>query len=241
MSSNTWTPTAVASSAAPARIDLWRAVEAQHQVSTMALVETLAEQELLESLLDASKPALPAEAKGLHYLLFTPFRYPPPARGSRFRSVLDPGVFYGAETIRTACAELGYWRWRFLCDSPALEAIDPQMQTVFRAAVAGPTLDLRAPPFDGDRAQWVSASYDATQRLATSAREAGIAIIRYESVRDPERGGCGAVLSARAFAEKQPLAREHWWLAVSRERVVWKRDHGGQPTTFEFDARIFAA
>ena len=60
------------------------------------------------------KPPVPAGARTLHYLLFTPFRYPPPPGGSRFRGPNDPGVFYGADEVRTACAELGYWRWRHL-------------------------------------------------------------------------------------------------------------------------------
>ena len=56
----------------------------------------------------------PGGRRHLHWLLFTPFRYPPPPGGSRFRGPNDPGVFYGADEIRTACAELGYWRWRHL-------------------------------------------------------------------------------------------------------------------------------
>ena len=93
---------------------LWRAVEAQHVVSTMALVDSIEEQHVLERLLDETKPSIPAAAAHLHWLLFTPFRYPPPPGGSRFRGPNDPGVFYGADEIRTACAELGYWRWRHL-------------------------------------------------------------------------------------------------------------------------------
>ncbi len=241
MSSTTWTPTAVASSAAAARFDLWRAVEAQHRVSTMALVDNAAEQELLESLLDESKPPLPPGAETLHWLLFTPFRYPPTAKGSGFRGPTDPGVFYGADDIRTACAELGYWRWRFLCDSP-LEAIDVMPQTLFRVAVAGLTIDLRVPPFDVDRSRWSDPSrYETTQNLAAAAREANVDIIRYESVRDPERGGCGALLSVHAFADRQPLETQTWWLALSRDRVTWKREDPMRPLGYEFEARRFAS
>ena len=56
----------------------WRVVEAQHRASTMRLVDTLAEQRALEDLLEASKPPVPAEARHLHYLLATPFRYRSP-------------------------------------------------------------------------------------------------------------------------------------------------------------------
>ena len=92
MSSRTWTPRAVASSAAPFQGVLWRAVEAQHVVSTRALVDTLAEQHVLERLLEEGKPPVPGGAARLHYLLFTPFRYAPPPGGSRFRAPCDAGV-----------------------------------------------------------------------------------------------------------------------------------------------------
>jgi RES domain-containing protein len=85
----------------------WRAVEGQHHVSTLALVASVAEQERLEQLIDATKPTVPVECRGLHYLLFTPFRYGPYPHGSRFRRAgHSPGVFYGAAEVETAIAEL---------------------------------------------------------------------------------------------------------------------------------------
>src|SRR5690606_20209460 len=113
----------------------------------MRLVDSLEEQARLERLLEGSKPPVPQAAARLHYLLATPFRYPPRfPGGSRFRSPTDPGVFYGAAEVRTACAELGYWRWRFLMDSPALASLAPVPHTLFACRVAGRTIDLRAPP-----------------------------------------------------------------------------------------------
>ena len=240
MSSTTWTPTAVASKAAKARFDLWRAVEAQHAVSTTVLVDTLDEQALLEELIETSKPPLPPGAEGMHWLLFTPFRYPPPPMGSRFRAPFDPGVFYGADEIRTACAELGHWRWRFLMESPALTALDPRQQTVFRVAVAALAVDLRKAPFDRDRRKWTDPNrYEATQAFARSAREAGVGVIRYHSVRDPEQGGGGAILRLDAFAEKVPLETQTWWLSVTKSRVIWQRDDVFQKSSWEFDTRTF--
>src|SRR5512146_3051747 len=101
MSFSTWTPHAVASESKPCELTLWRAVEAQHVVATRALVDILAE------VLEASKPPVPTPCARFDYLLYTPFRYPPPIHGSRFRSYADPGVWYGAEAVRTSCAELG--------------------------------------------------------------------------------------------------------------------------------------
>ncbi len=55
----------------------WRLVESQEQIATHALVESLEEQALLEQLLDESKPSYPQGLQKKHYLIATPFRYPP--------------------------------------------------------------------------------------------------------------------------------------------------------------------
>jgi hypothetical protein len=235
----TWTTHAVASEARPATADLWRAVEAQHVASTMALVDTVAEQAVLERLVERSKPPVPREVAGLglHWLLFTPFRYPPPPGGSRFRGPTDPGVFYGADHLRTACAEVGYWRWRHLRDSPGLNSMPQRPQTVFRVPVSGRAVDMRVPPFDVDRAQWTHRSdYSACQEIGRAARDAAVQWIRYESVRDSRHGGCGAVLDATAFAARAPVEQQGWLLTVTQTRVVWQRSDPLDPGVLEFSA-----
>ncbi|MET0204181.1 MAG: RES family NAD+ phosphorylase [Casimicrobiaceae bacterium] len=241
MSSRTWTTRAVASEARSARFDLWRAVEAQHVASTMALVDSLDEQQALERILDDAKPPVPAGARKLHWLLFTPFRYPPPPGGSRFRGPNDPGVFYGADEVRTACAELGYWRWRHLGESPALMAMPVKPQTVFRAQLATAAVDLRRPPFDAARGQWTTRDdYAPCQALARAAREGGVGAIRYESVRDPQHAACGAVFAPQAFARASPQEQQTWMLSVTRERVVWQRTGVAREQAFEFDGAAWA-
>ena len=106
------------------RARVWRAVEAQHKVSTMRLVDnSLADQAILENILETSKPPVPEKARDKHWLIFTPFRYTPPRPGSRFRAPQDPGVFYGALEQRTACAEIGYWRGLFAPKGIAAEHV----------------------------------------------------------------------------------------------------------------------
>lgn len=236
MSSSTWTPRAVASESKACELTLWRAIEAQHIVATRALVDSLAEQEVLESVLEASKPPVPAVGTGLDYLLYTPFRYPPPPHGSRFRSYDDPGVWYGAEEVRTSCAELGYWRWRFVMDSHGLGRLDGVPHTVFQATARGKAVDLREKPFARDERRWVDEhDYGACQALARAARAAEMAIIRYASVRDPEHGGCAAVLDCRAFCATGGVRRrQSWFLTVDRQRVSWVRSGTRNPATYEF-------
>jgi hypothetical protein len=235
VSSTTWTRTAVGSSAAPVGLAAWRAVEAQHRVSTIRLVDTLEEQGELEQLLDGSKPDLPATPAGLHWLLTTPFRYPPLPQGSRFRGPADPGVFYGADTRRTACAELGFWRWRFLLDSPALAALDALPQTLFTAHIEALAVDLRQMPLLKHAAIWTDPHhYAPCQAFARQARDAGVLAIRYASVRDPSQGGCVAVLSPLAFVPGE-LNEQAWRLTVTPSRVFWHRDSALHAETFEFE------
>jgi hypothetical protein len=231
VSSTTWTPRAVASSAQSWKLDVWRAVEWQHVAATTKLVDTKAEQELLEDLLDETKPPAPFQTAGLDYLLATPFRYPAPKGGSRFRGPADPGVFYAADETRTACAELGYWRWRFLTDSEGLEAFGPVPHTVFQVKVQGVGVDLRRKPLVRDSRKWLSRNdYSATQAFAVVARSAELALIRYESVRDPRHGGCAAILSTDAFSPRKPLTSQKWLLTVTRSASIWQRDS----ESFEF-------
>jgi RES domain-containing protein len=224
VSSNTLTPPAVGSEAKRATRRLWRAVEAQHIASTLRLVANVEEQLVLERLLDQSKPPVPGPAADLHFLLATPFRYSSPI-GSRFRAPADPGVWYGAEKERTACAELGFWRWRFLMDSAGLSSLGPSPQTVFRAAIDANMVDLTAAPFQRRRSEWTDPrSYAASQHFAEIARQANVDAIRYESVRDPQHAAAVAVLRPSCFKPRKPLEQRMWLLTVSREAAVWQRE-----------------
>jgi hypothetical protein len=225
-----WTPTALASEARAAKGTVWRAVEDQHRASTRKLVDTLEEHDLLETLLDADKPPYPPEAEGLHYLLKTPFRYHPPApHGSRFRRYLvDSGVFYASEQIRTALAEFAYWRLKFFRDAP--EAALPRLEerlTVFSARYATQgQLDLTRAPLNKDRKRWIQPDdYGDTQALAERARQAGIEVIRYESVRDAEHEANLALLTAMAFVGKKPQTQQTWFLYLAPTEINFTRAH----------------
>ncbi len=74
MSPSIWTRCAGRSRAVRLECRAWRVVEGQHLLSTRHLVDSAAEHDLLERLLDDTKPPVPRgpEFAGLHYLLFTP-------------------------------------------------------------------------------------------------------------------------------------------------------------------------
>ena len=202
----------------------------------MRLTDSLEEQALLETVLEESKPALPTAVRRLHYLLATPYRYRPHA-GSRFRSALEPGVWYGAEAQRTALAEKSYWRLRFLLDSPGTPDLKPVPHTAFQAHVRSRSaLDLTRAPFVRERALWTHPSdYRGTQAIGGLARAAHIELIRYESVRDPEHAACVAVLDPVAFGRGQPHGLETWFIAATRSRVRCALQ-GSDVPQFEFAA-----
>lgn len=224
MSFNTWTPHAVSSESFSWSEEIWRVVEAQHIASTMKLVDHFDEQEILESLLEQSKPQVPHLARGLDYLLATPFRYNPKRGGSRFRSEIDPGVFYGAESIRTAGAELGYWRWKFLKDAVDLVSLGPVAHTIFSCKPTCQAVDLRQKPFSRDEAIWQDANqYLGTQEFARSARKTKIQSIVYQSIRDPSPSWCAAILDPAVFIGVPAKIDPHaWFMSVDSDGVRLK-------------------
>lgn len=243
MPANTWTPAALASEARPWAGGGWRAVEAQHKNATMALVHgDVGDQALLESILEESKPVLPSNARGLHWLLATPFRYwPPQPTGSRFRRRGDPGVFYGAEDRATSCAECGYWRLQIWLDSAGLSTRSTAVPvTLFEfQAATDHVIDLTQPPLSSDHALWTSpADYSATQAVAESARAAAVEVIRYASVRN-SGGYCIAILSPGPFrniANPYDETRQQTWnLYIEPPNLtVWQRELDGKTYSFRF-------
>jgi hypothetical protein len=243
MPSPTWTRAALSSERRRLAGTLWRVVEAQHRVSTMKLVDTLAEQRVLESLIDASKPPLPPECRRLHYLLSTPFRYGAPyPEGSRFRRAgFTSGVFYASRTVTTAIAELAFHRLLFYADSPGTPwPSDAGDYTAFSSRFrTHSALDLTAPPLSADRARWTDPTdYAACQALADTAREAEVDVLRYASARDAH-GINVALLSCRAFAAVAPLQRQTWRLGFNAHGVRAVCDFPDAQVEFARDA--FAA
>ena len=198
--------------------EAWRSVEAQHIVATMRLVDSLDEQEVLERMLESSKPPLPPQVTGQHYLAFTPFRYLSPYP-SRFRRANEPGVWYGAEGVETACTELAWWGHALLTDSAGLanEQLLTEF-TVFPASVEGVALDLRSRPWNARRRVWQGDDYEPCQRLAEAARERQVAVIRYASARHVE-GGCCAVLDVTAILSVDTTRMQTWHRRVSRSET----------------------
>lgn len=227
MSSDIWTACAGGSERRALAIDSWRAVESQHQIATRKLVDTDAEQLLLEQLIDSVKP--PVRAGGTrHYLLFTPFRYPPLPNGSRFGTSLERGIWYGSERQATLFAEVAYYRLLFLHGTRARLAMVETELTAFRVLVRTTRgVDLTRAPFSAFEGELASrTTYSRTQALGRAMREAGVEAFRYLSARDAGRGANVGVFDPAAFGRRRPRDLETWYCTATRERVeVRRRDY----------------
>src|SRR5437868_2543499 len=215
MSSSIWTRCAGDSEIRRLQSTAWRVVESQHHVSTRKLVDSNAEQALLEDLIESVKPPAVAGSK-LNYLLFTPFRYPPLAHGSRFGSRHERGIWYGSADRRTAFAEVAYYRLLFLEGSHAQLGTVTTALTAFTATIrTAKGIDLAASPFDAHKRAIASpTSYSSSQALGTSMRDAGVEAFRYPSARDAKGGINIGAFTPSVFGIAKPKSFETWYCAA---------------------------
>ena len=216
-----------------------RLVESQEQVATNSLVRTLAEQALLEDLIEASKPRVPRPAIGLHYLLATPFRYPPLPWGSRFGTRFEPSLFYAARTIETVLAECAFYRfvfWSGMAEAPPAP-LDTR-HTLFSVAIATSRgLKLQQAPFAEYSAALRDRShYGATQALGSAMRDAGIDAFEYRSARDPQQGLNVALFTPAALGTPKPDILDEWLCQTRADRVTYYSRPGGGVRDFPLES-----
>ena len=209
-----------------------RVVESQEQIATTTLVDSLDEQALLEQLLERAKPQLPRDTHDLHYLLATPFRYPPLQYGSRFGTRHQPGLFYGSLQLTTALAETAYYRfvfWQGMATPPPSGRFTTA-HTVFGARYRTQRgLRLQQKPFTHYQAQLTDpADYRCTQQLGGAMRETSIEAFEYRSARDP---GCGiniGLFSPKALMRSEPTHQQQWLCDTRAESVSFSSKHADE-------------
>jgi hypothetical protein len=242
MSPSIWTQCAGSSRFRRLALDPWRIVESQFITSTRKLVDSDAEQEILEALLDRVKPPLPSDPDlaRLHFLLSTSFRHPPLRRGSRFGTRVERGIWYGSLALETALAEVAYYRLVFLDGSKAdLGTVTVEL-SAFRAAVrSSRAVDLTAAPFAAHEAAISSpSSYADSQTLGREMREAGAELAVYVSARDRDRGK-NVALFTPAFARRNPSPLSAWSCTATRKRVEFAKKDVFRKQRFAFDRSEF--
>lgn len=231
---------ACAERAAPATLTgtLWRMVESQAEIATSALVDTLDEQAALERLLDQTKPPR-GGTEHLHYLLATPFRYPPLRHGSRFRRHFEPSLFYGSIHRSALLSEAAYYRFVFAAGlaTPFPKPLITR-HTAFSARFrAARGLRLERAPFSAHRAALTSpVDYTATQALGSAMREHDIGAFTFVSARDPEHGLNAALFGPSALADRAPRAQVGWTCETAAERVTWREQGAHEVVAYSIQA-----
>lgn len=211
---------------APVAGTLYRLVESQEQIATLNYVDTLEEQAMLEDLLEQSKPPSPALARGYHYLLQTPFRYPPLRWGSRFGRVHEPSIFYGGLELDPTLAESAYYRLVFLYSMPAhptKNSIDSAHTLVSAQYRSARGVQLHQPPFlDVEAYLTHTSDYSTTQQLGSDMRQDGVAAFEYISARDPKKGLCIGLFTPSALSQKTPTSTHQWLCETRADQVIFK-------------------
>lgn len=225
---------------------LYRLVESQEQVATLGYVDSLDEQVLLEQMLEHVKPAYPADVAAdqiqiqtqncyddYHYLLKTPFRYPPLKWGSRFGRTHEPSLFYGGKQILTTLAESAYYRFVFLrsIDAPSINKNIRTEHCVFSVDYQTKQgVQLQTPVFVAHQNNLTDpANYQLTQQLGADMRGEGIEAFEYISARagyDEQTGKpgiCVALFTPSAFVQQKPKETDAWLCELSTNEVVFKQ------------------
>lgn len=205
---------------------LYRLVESQEQIATLNYVDTLDEQAILEELLEQSKPPYPESAHGYHYLLQTPFRYPPLRWGSRFGRTHEPGILYGGLSVNTTLAESAYYRlvfWHSMATPPVKASMESThtLLSVHYRTLQG--IRLHDAPFSDYNPILSHASdYSATQELGSAMRDAEVEAFEYASARDAEKSHCVGLFTPRALAQKKPASMQPWLCETRADQVLFK-------------------
>lgn len=211
----------------PIKSTLFRVVESQEQIATLGYVDTLEEQALLEEMLENVKPPYPSHSDAYHYLLKTPFRYPPLTWGSRFGRTHEPSIFYGGKSLASSLAESAYYRFVFWysMDAPPPKDKLRTEHSLFSVQYATPNgIRLQSEAFAAYSGVLKHPQdYLACQQLGSAMRVAGVLAFEYPSARDPEEGFCVGLFSLAAFKQKKPQDMSQWLCEVSATEVSFKQ------------------
>lgn len=168
-----------------------RMVETQEYAATTSLVDDLEEQAILEQILDNFKPNYADNTQNLHYLISTPFRYPPLKYGSRFGAITEPSYFYASETIQTCLSEAAFYRFYLIdgTETPFPKTIQSEHSLFFVKVLSNHALDLtQISDIDIQKHLTDPQSYVLSQKVGQHARQNDADLLRYYSARCQQQG-----------------------------------------------------
>ncbi len=215
----------------------WRMVESQEEVATRQLVSSLEKQATLERMLEETKPQR-RDNGALHYLLATPFRYPPLRHGSRFGGRHEPSLFYAAIDRSSLLAESSYYRFVFRAGLtvPFAQPVASH-HTAFAARFETDRgIALEAPPFDAFEAELRSPTdYAASQALGSRLRAALVEAITFRSARDPEKGRNVGLFTPDALASRRPEQQATWSCETTDTLCIWREQGAHDVVRYELE------
>ncbi|OAZ91432.1 RES family NAD+ phosphorylase [Halomonas sp. G11] len=222
---------------------LYRLVESQEQVATLSYVDTLEEQDLLEALLETAKPPYPQQERDLHYLLKTPFRYPPLKWGSRFSRTFEPSIFYGGKSIATTLAESAFYRlvfWYSMEGKPVAESLRTE-HTLFSVDYAAKLgVRLHAGRFVEHLVELKHpVDYTLCQQLGSAMRRASVEAFEFASARDAQGGVCVGLFTPDALVQQEPADMRPWLCVTSADQVSFKRKDASGVYTYHLDDFLY--
>ncbi len=199
----------------------WRVVEAQHILSARDLVDNRDEHEILENLIEKSKPSYFSEK---NYLIYTPFRYPPLQYGSRFGTRFEPSIWYGSLELKTALAEVAYYLKKFHLDTTAQLSYIETTHTAFKVYIQSKVaIDLTKAPFEQYKNEISNPNdYQWSQQLGSEMRKAGINAFTFSSARCAEGLKNFAAFSPDIFKpiEQQYVFNQQTWQCIANQEIV---------------------
>lgn len=229
------------------KIDAWRIVEDQGRSSTRKMVSTPEEHELLEKMIDRNKPTLKFYGDefafaGLHYLLFTPFRYPPLKSGTRFGTRTERNLFYSSLDLDTALCEKAFHRLSFLLASEGKIGGKSVNCTAFNVNInTKKGIDLCKKPFSEHRDRIASPlSYSSSQELGSCMRNDGVQAFISYSARSLHNGKNLNAFTPLSFDKNQSIENTfHTYSCYSTKSTVEyysNRESMKEPVVFRVDA-----
>lgn len=209
-----------------------RMVETQEYAATTSLVDDLEEQAILEQILDDFKPQYADDTQNLHYLISTPFRYPPLQYGSRFGAITEPSYFYASESIPTCLAEAAFYRFYLIdgTETPFPNMIQSEHSIFFVQVSSTHALDLTQIANLKIQKQLTDpASYGLTQKVGQQARQDGADLLRYFSARSQEQGINVAIDNHTIIRSEKPEDKVEYICQLDPQNGILRFS---QPRTF---------
>ena len=203
----------------------WRTVSLDQRVYIRSLAKNSANADLLSEWANAPSPQTETEASTL---LQAPFRNPPLRYGSRFGSRLEPGIWYGSDSLSTAFAERAYYLFALRSGTDAsLSSSYKHLFTSLQANVA------TAQGADLTRGDWVDyepsisspTSHDVARALGSEMRAMDVEALRFRSAR-ATGGGTNVALFTPCFRKPTLLHEAVWSGRIRTDEIGFSSLHG---------------